>query len=301
MCPATFHRALELAAAGTSVSGIAEELNVPRTTLRDKLKVHENRELPGVIKDAFVSPEGEAFLKRLVIVLHVEVRNACACGLRVIEKIIRATGLDEFLGASLGAQWGVGRAVDEGIVKFGEAQLAAMIPAIEGKEITLACDENFHEGPCLVAMEPASNFIVLEASAPTRSLEDWKSAMVPILAALGVNVRQVTSDCGSSILALAEHILGAHHSPDLFHILYNFKRTFSPAMRAEHRKIERFAKEAEKELRDLERMSSHWDTLKPAERGRGPAPQFDKFKQEQEEVFSGHMTSMARIEQSGAP
>lgn len=291
-----FHKALELAATGASVSSIAEILDVPRTTLRDKLSAHENCPLPGVLKNAFVSPEGEAFLKRFAIVLHVEVRNMCACGLRVIENILRSTGLSVLLGASLGCQWSYGRDVDEGIVAFGDVQRERMLSLLKDKEITLACDENFHEGPCLIAMEPASNFIVVEELCSSRSVDEWKKAMEPVLAHLGVKVTQVTSDSGTSILALAESVLSAHHSPDLFHILYDFKRSFAPAMRIVKRSIERDLSQCERELASLDRMQSRWDALLPQERGRGRAPNFEKRKQEQENLFITHTDSMVQFQ-----
>lgn len=293
---AVFHKALELAATGASTSSIAETLDVPRTTLRDKFSAHEDCPLPNVLKNAFVSPEGETFLKRLAIILHVEVRNSCACGLRVIENILRASGLSALLGASLGCQWSFGRSVDEGIVAFGKVQREKMLPQLEDKEITLACDENFHEGPCLVAMEPASNFIVVEELCATRSVDQWKTVMNPVLATLGVKVTQITSDSGTSILALAENVLGVHHSPDLFHILYDFKRSFAPAMRAVKRAIERDLSQCEKEMATIKRMEDRFESLRPDERGRGRPPDFQKRMAEQEAHFLTHTQSLSHFE-----
>ena len=166
-----FHAALNLAADGVPVSRIAEELDVPRSTLRDRLTALAECPLPAVLKVALASPDGEAFLKRLAIIMHVELRNTCSCGLRVIENILRLTGLSALIGASVGCQWTFGQLIDEEILAYGEAQTDRMKPALEAREITLACDENFHEGPCLVAMEPASNFIVVEELSDSRSTD----------------------------------------------------------------------------------------------------------------------------------
>ena len=50
----------------------------------------------------------------------------------------------------IGSQWSLSRQIEEGIVEFGAEELAMMAPAVQGKAITAALDENFHEGPCLV-------------------------------------------------------------------------------------------------------------------------------------------------------
>ena len=50
------------------------------------------------------------------------------------------------------------------------------------------------------------------------------------LAALPVTVCQVTSDAAKAIIAHAETYLGAHHSPDLFHVQYDTVRATSGAL-----------------------------------------------------------------------
>jgi Family of unknown function (DUF6399) len=292
----TFHVALRRVTEGEPVATVALGLGVPRSTLRDRLQAHAQCPLPEIIKDAFASAEGERYAARVSLALHVHVRNVCACGLRVVSEFLRATGLDAILGASLGAQWATAVAVDEAIVAYADAQLVAMAPAVKGKEITLALDENFHEGPCLVGIEPASNFVVTETLAPTRDVEQWKSALSPILATLGVNVVQVTSDSGTAILALAENIFKAHHSPDLFHILYDFQRSFAPSLRAVRRTLRRAIEGAEQEIAVVARMKSRWEAMSPQERGRGRAPDFAALGRAQESTFDAAMTDLAALE-----
>ena len=135
-------RALELKATGRSVSSIASELDIPRTTLRDQLVAHDAIEIADVVKNAFVTSEGQEFLKRLDIAAHVCFRNACACGLRILGDFFEMTGLDALLGASVGCQWKFGRAIDEGIVEYGQDEHGRMAPVVAGKAITAALDEN---------------------------------------------------------------------------------------------------------------------------------------------------------------
>jgi hypothetical protein len=291
----TFEKALTMASAGASISSAAESLDVRRSTLRDRLEAHESFDLPKAVKDALVTPDGERFLARFSIALHVHARNMCACGLRVLSNLLRDAGLAPFLGTSVAAQWELAQAIDKAIVTYGEEQQARMAPALAGKEITLALDENFHEGPCLVGIEPGSNFVAVEKVTDARGVDDWKGAMQPVLASLGVRVTQVTSDSGAAILALAESVLGAHHSPDLFHILYDFRRSFAPSLRSVRRQLEGQLKAIEQELATLERMAARWDALTPEERGRGRAPDIERRRKEQEQKFNTVTDALAQF------
>jgi hypothetical protein len=87
------------------------------------------------------------------------------------------------------------------------------------KTITLCEDENFHgPQPCLVAIEPVSNFLVLEVYQPRRDAETWNSVVTTALEGLSLTVVQVTSDLSKGLLTHAQDGLGANHSPDLLHV-----------------------------------------------------------------------------------
>ena len=119
---------------------------------------------------------------------------------------------------------------------------------------------------------------------------------MPVLATLGVRVVQITSDSGTSILALAEHVLGAGHSPDFFHVLYDFKRALSPAMKTVRKSIEASLLQCEREITDLGRMEERWKQFSPEERGRGRPPDFENSRMAQEKLFSGHMEAMCSFQ-----
>ena len=93
----------------------------------------------------------------------------------------------------LGCQWNLAKQIDEGIAQFGSKEIAAMAPAVQGKAITAALDENFHKGPCLVGIEPASNFIFVEEAVCSRDTADWQNTFAPVLVLLCVKITQVTS------------------------------------------------------------------------------------------------------------
>ncbi|MGH9849772.1 MAG: DUF6399 domain-containing protein, partial [Blastocatellia bacterium] len=85
------------------------------------------------------------------------------------------------------------------------------------KKITVCEDETFHPEICLVAIEPVSDFILVEKYAPQRDAETWNQALEQALEGWPVEVIQSTGDEAKGILAHVREGLGAHHSPDLFH------------------------------------------------------------------------------------
>ena len=103
------------------------------------------------------------------------------------------------------------------------------------KAITLAKDETFTGGLCLVAIEPKSDYILLEQAAPGRDQDTWHALMEQALAGLNCQVIQSTSDEAPGLLAYVAHHLGAHHSPDLFHVQHELVKAVSGPMAAKQR------------------------------------------------------------------
>ena len=67
-----------------------------------------------------------------------------------------------------------------------------------------------------MAIEPVSNFIMLEKYAEDRSAATWTKAINEALHDLPVEVIQGTGDEAKGIRRHTEKELGAHHSPDVF-------------------------------------------------------------------------------------
>ena len=209
----------------TSWRQIAGELNVPARSLN--YWVHRERTLinnsswPARTVRFFETPEGTEFLHRLMTAAHLVFVEATDCGLRNLSWFLELTRLSEFVASSYGAQQAVAEELESLLIRFGEeedAQLATHMPA---REITLCEDETFHPQICLVAIEPVSDFIVVEQYQPQRDAATWDQCTGAKLGALPVTVYQVTSDAAKALIAHAETYLGAHHSPDLFHVQYD--------------------------------------------------------------------------------
>ena len=149
--------------------------------------------------------------------------------------LLELTGLNRFVGASYGTQQQVNRRVEEAIVAYRHEESARLAHAMPAKDITLTQDETFTGGLCLVGIEPVSNYIVLEQAAQARDHDTWQALMEQALAGLNCRVIQSTSDEAPGLLAYVEHHLGAHHSPDLFHVQHELSKAVAAPMAVKQR------------------------------------------------------------------
>ena len=130
------------------------------------------------------------------------------------------------------------------------------------REITLCEDETFHPQICLVAIEPVSNFLILEEYAAKRDAPTWNTAVAEALQPFSVTVIQCVSDQATALIAHAETHLGVHHSPDLFHVQQEASRATSVSLLRQTEKAEKAFKDAEASHREnakkLEDFNEKW-------------------------------------------
>jgi len=212
---------------GVSQRQAAQVLDVPRSTLQAWRAYQDRLDGCPEVVAFFHSVAGLAFLHRLVIALHVVCVEIGACGIRLVCLLLELTGLNLFVGASYGTQQQVNRGVEEAIVAYRGEESARLAHAMPPKDITLTQDETFTSGLCLVGMEPVSNYIVLEQAAQARDHDTWHALMAQALEGLNCRVIQATSDEAPGLLAYVEQHLGAHHSPDLFHVQHELVKAVS--------------------------------------------------------------------------
>jgi len=196
----------------------AQQAGVPRSTLGHWLRRDRHPDLTAEHAAFFESPTGYAFLRRLLCALHLVFHLAGDAGLRRLGRFLELTQLDRFVAASYGAQQALAIRLQGALIAYADEQQQQLAAAMAPKRITACLDENFHgRQPCLVAVEPASNFLLLEAYHPQRDGDTWTAALTQALAGLPVEVLQVTSDQAKGLVACARDGLEARHTPDLFH------------------------------------------------------------------------------------
>jgi hypothetical protein len=135
----------------------------------------------------------------------------------------------------------------------------------------LAKDETCTGGLCLGAMEPKSNYIILEQAAPARDQDTWHALMEQALSGLNCQVRPSTSDEAPGLLAYVAHHLGAHHSPDLFHVQHELSKAVSAPLATKERATHKATTEAQERL---DQVQAHRQPARddPQERSPGRPP-----------------------------
>ena len=249
----------------------AKALEVPRSTLQAWRASHESLDEHPAVVAFFHSAPGLAFLHRLVLALHLVCTEGGACGIRLVCLLLNLTALDRFVAASSGIQQQVNRQVEEAIGRYRHEESSRLAKDMPAKDITLAKDETFTGGLCLVAAEPKSHYIVLEQTAHGRDQDTWQALMEKALSGLNCQVIQSTSDEAPGLLAYVEHHLGAHHSPDLFHVQHELVKAVSGPLATKQRAAAKTAHEAQARLAQVpEQLQESGDA--PHQRGLGRPP-----------------------------
>ena len=294
-----FQRYGELRTQGGSQRQAAQVLDVPRSTLQAWRAYQDRLDACPEVVAFFHSVAGLAFLHRLVLALHVVCVEIGACGIRLVCLILELAGLNRFVGASYGTQQQVNRGVEEAIVAYRREESARLAHAMPPKDITLAQDETFTGGLCLVGIEPVSNDIVLEQAAQARDHDTWQAHMEQALAGLNCRVIQVTSDEAPGLLAYVEQHLGAHHSPALFHVQQELSKAVAAPLAVQQRAAAQAVVQTEETLKQGHAYLANGNSTPP---GRPPkaaacleqvAPDVETARQEYQRL-SGQRETIAQ-------
>ena len=242
----------------------------------------------------FESPTGVAFLHRLVLAAHVVITLFGAGGIRLVCLFLELSGLWQFVAASYGVQQKVSVALEEAVVEFGQEEGKRLAAGMESKKITVCEDETFHPEICLVAIEPASNYILLEKYADSRQAAEWTKSMEQATAGLPIEIVQSTSDEARGILSHAKKDFGAHHSPDVFHVEQELVKGSSFGLSSRKRKAEEAVARAMAEVKRHQEEQAAYHSQQPRRPGRPPG--FDKRIKEAQEKEKAAKQSLERAE-----
>ena len=257
---------------GWSQRQFADEQDVARTTLQQWLNRASNMEAPPEVVAFFESPAGLAFLHRLVSAAHLVMNNMGTCGIRMVALMLGLAGVGPFVGLSYGAHQKIAATMEESILLYEGEQRPKLASQMAHKKISICEDETFPaSGLCLVAVEPVSGFIVLEEYSNKRDAKTWNGALQEATGDLDVDIVQSASDEARALLRHAKD-QGAHHSPDLFHVLHEI----NAALVLPLRRLAALAREAhdkafEKLQREEEREAAYAE-----DRPRGRPPAFEQ-------------------------
>lgn len=259
----------------------AKEHGLPRSTLQYWLSRKATIDADPALVAFFESPVGLAFMHRLVVAAHLVFTQVGPCGIRLVCQFLELSALARFVAASYGAQQQVSQAMQTKISAFGAQEQLRLARTMAPKKITVCEDETYHPEICLVAIEPVSDFILVEKYTQHRDAETWNQALDQALEGLPVEVIQSTSDEAKGILAHVRDGLGAHHSPDLFHGQRELHKATSLPLQAQVSQASQQVEQAEKQKRDAE---AEYQSYRSGPTRPGFPPDFPKRTREAEQA-----------------
>ena len=286
------------AARGATHREWAEANKVPRSTSQNWVQRKAKIDGPAEWVTFFESPAGLAFLHRLVLTLLLVFSEMGPHGRRRVGFALERMGLAPFLAISDGSLHQLGTSLEEEIIAYEEHSRPALAAQMAPKRITVCEDETFHPQTCLVAIEPVSNFILLEKYVEKRDADTWTAELRKGLEGLPVKVIQSTSDEGAGLLGHVRKDLGAHHSPDTFHIQYDLSKATSLALAAQVRRAEEAVADAIAAKETLHENKREWIASRSSRSEVIPdfAPRFAKADKDQKSAEQALDAARARQE-----
>ena len=258
--------------AGHSQRQVAAQLGVARSTLQDWcLPAAVGGEAPAALQAFVQTPDGVRWLQRQVVVAQLVITLLAGAGVRVGCQFLELSGLSAFVGASYGTQQPINAALESAVVALAEEQRRALAEGMPPRQVTVCEDETFHPEVCLVGLEPVSNFILLEQYAKDRTAATWTQALTAALEGLAVEVIQGTSDEGKGLVSHVQSALGAHHSPDLFHVQHEVVKATSLPLARQVKQAEAAVAHARGQWQAAREAQAAFERQPQPARGRPPA------------------------------
>lgn len=279
--------------AGCSQRQMAARLKVARSTLQDWHNRPVPQQAPAALAAFIETPDGVEWLHRQVIAAHLVITLLAGAGVRVVCQFLEMTGLGAFVASSYGPQQRLNVALEEAVVSYAEAQRQQLSVGMPPRQISVGEDETYHPEICLVGLEPVSNFILLEQYAKDRSAATWTQALEAALGDLPVEVIQGTSDEAKGLLRHVKTDLGAHHSPDIFHVQHEVSKATSLNLARQVRQAEQEVARAQAQAEAQRQARSAYEARRPP--GRPPA-----FQQRIEQALSQLVRNQWQQEQAQA-
>jgi Family of unknown function (DUF6399) len=238
----------------------AERLAIPHATFNYWTR-HYSPAAGDPVDSFFRSAAGELVLRRILTAALVVFQQRGACGIRLVSEFLHLAQLDRFVAASRGALAPLAAHLESRLVAFRDNEQPPLAQQMKPRAITLVPDEHFHSGkPCLVAIEPVSNFIAVECYRDRRDADTWKEAIKEGTQGMPVEIVQLTSDLARALVSCAEKGLQVAHTPDLFH---GQRDLLKPLLWPLTRPIQQSEKGLEKAKKHTEKLDAPVRTVQP--------------------------------------
>jgi hypothetical protein len=251
----------------------AQEHSIPRSTLGYWMRQGPPEDLEPALVAFLQSPPGERFLRRIVCSALMVFHQGNACGIRPVGRFLELAQLDCFVGSSYGALYGLSQNMQHHLGVFDDEERPRLAKDMTPRSIAVCGDENFH-GPqqCLVAIEPCSNFILVEAYRDHRDAETWTKVVQEGVKGLPVEVLLLCSDRAKGLTCCAREGLAVLHSEDLFH---HQRDLCQPLLLPLTRPIRQAEKDLQEATARTDRLNTEYEEALAGQRRPGSINYFD--------------------------
>ena len=251
-----------------SLVDLAKETGIPRTTIQHWNTRTNSSDLPLSMVEFFESTDGEDFLHRLFVSMMFDLHEHGNTSLRSLSAFLKKTQLDRFISVSKSSLERAAKDVECSVIQFAEQEKERLSKLMPAKNISIAEDETFPNGTCMVAMELRSNFILLERMVPDRKATTWDQQMENALKGMPVKVIQSVGDEAKNLVRHIKSGLGAHHSPDTFHIQQEVTKAGSAQLKLKIKRGTENLEKLSKKTKKLEKKQMAYQNLENKPRGR---------------------------------
>jgi len=256
---------------GRSLRDTGKAVGIPKSTL----SFHENKQtrLPPEAYRFFTSPVGASFIHDMITAIITIFVIGKECGSRGVARLVQQLHLDSIVAGSH-TSWAdfIGK-VEKGIISFGSTENRRLGQNLDDRPYVFAVDETFFPEICLVGIEARSGFIITETFAEDRSAATWSDAWKQSTADFPkLNAVGISSDGAKGILAFAD-MLGAFHSPDLFHVEHDYCKALNFKLMKDEKEAQKSVEEA---TLALSRAKDEIKAAAKAPRGPGRPPNWQQ-------------------------
>lgn len=209
-----------------SVRELAEATGFSKSSVHRHLKAQRRRnQYPE--SPLWETPEGQAWLSRLVVatLLHFGLKRGV--GLESISAFFEQVRIDTHVGISPTALRGVQQRLEASIVEYGAIHQTQGAQSCGPKEIVGGVDETFLDQMVLVMLDLPSGYLLLEEFSSDRTTQTWRERVDRALQPLSAHVRYLVSDRAKPLINLAVMHIGCRSVGDLFHATHEMAKGFS--------------------------------------------------------------------------
>ncbi|NCA72092.1 MAG: hypothetical protein EOM91_18845, partial [Sphingobacteriia bacterium] len=128
-------------ATGETQRGVAADMGVARSTLRGWCRDVPCGDPPAGLTAFARTPDGVAWLHRMVLAAHFSITLRAAGGTRLVSEFLELSGLSAFVGISDGAQHALNAALETAVVAVAAEQRTALAEGMPARAVTVCEDE----------------------------------------------------------------------------------------------------------------------------------------------------------------